>query len=199
MKKHTWLFALGAVLVVLGGVLIYVGHTGNKGSLESVRTTEAPWPADADHLKDRLTAIGLPALTTEGQALHIHQHLDMVIHGKAMEVPTEIGIHEGAGGFIASVHTHDTSGIIHVESPTVESFHLGQFFDIWGVRLTTSCIGGYCTDATNTLTFYVNGAKYEGDPRNIELTKHEELVVVYGAATEAPATIPATYAFPDGY
>jgi hypothetical protein len=56
-------------------------------------------------------------------------------------------------------------GIIHVESPTVGKFYLGQFFDIWGVRLTSDCIGGYCTDATNTLTVYVNGEKYAGDPR----------------------------------
>jgi hypothetical protein len=32
------------------------------------------------------------------------------------------------------LHTHDTSGIIHVESPTVRSFTLGEFVDLWGGR-----------------------------------------------------------------
>jgi hypothetical protein len=42
------------------------------------------------------------------------------------------------------IHTHDTSGIVHIESPTVRPFTLGQFFDVWGVRFTSDCIGGDC-------------------------------------------------------
>jgi hypothetical protein len=169
------------------------------GSLDSISTSEAPWAPETDHLKERLAAIHLPALSAEGTALHIHQHLDIFVHGKPVAVPTDIGIHNALPQFISPIHVHDTTGIIHVESPTVEKFYLGQFFDIWGVRLTADCLGGYCTDATNTLTFYVNGTKYVGDPRQMELTSHQEIVATYGTPSELPNPIPATFTFPQGY
>jgi hypothetical protein len=46
-------------------------------------------------------------------------------------VPANIGIDEQAG-YLTSLHTHDATGIIHVESPTRRSFNLGDFFDVWG-------------------------------------------------------------------
>ncbi len=33
---------------------------------------------------------------------------------------------------MAPLHTHDTSGIIHVESNTVRPYTLGEFLSIWG-------------------------------------------------------------------
>ncbi len=33
---------------------------------------------------------------------------------------------------MAPLHTHDTSGIIHVESNTVRPYTLGEFLNIWG-------------------------------------------------------------------
>ena len=81
----------------------------------------------------------------------------------------------------------------------MQTFTLGQFFDIWGVRLTASCIGGYCTDATHMLSVYVNGTLYNGDPRQLALAAHQEIAVVYGTKAETPKTIPASYEFPEGY
>src|SRR6185369_5291791 len=95
----------------------------------------APWSANVRLLRRRLTAIGLPALDAEGTALHIHQHLDIYVNGRRVPLPAGIGIDE-LDGFISPLHTHDTSGVIHVESPKVETFTLGQFFAVWGVRLT---------------------------------------------------------------
>ena|SRR6266403_1418466 len=189
-----------ALVVIAAGVGVYYSsHTTVPGSLESISTSEAPWAPETDHLRERLSAIHLPALAAEGSALHIHQHLDIFVHGKPVAVPADIGIHDAIPQFIAPIHVHDTTGIIHVESPTVEKFYLGQFFDIWGVRLTDTCLGGYCADATNTLTFYVNGTKYEGDPRQLELTSHEEIVATYGTPSELPNPIPSTFSFPEGY
>jgi hypothetical protein len=52
------------------------------------------------------------------------------------------------------------------------------------VRLSESCVGEYC----ERVAFYVNGAPYTGDPRDIKLTDHKEIAVVIG---EPPAQIPA--------
>ncbi|MEK7602025.1 MAG: hypothetical protein AAB472_00865 [Patescibacteria group bacterium] len=198
MKNHLTVL-LGTVLILGGVVFVFFSQkTANTGSLESISTSEAPWPAEVAHLRERLNAIHLPALTSEGQALHTHQHLDIFIHGQSVPVPADIGVNEGPGGFISSIHTHDTTAMIHVESPTIEKFYVGQFFDIWGVRLSQTCIGGYCADDKNTLTLYVNGTKYEGDPRTLELTAHEQITIVYGTLEEAPTTLPSSYIFPEG-
>jgi hypothetical protein len=167
-------------------------------ALAGLQMGDAPWTTNIDQLHGRLVAIGLPALAAEGTAMHIHQHLDMYVDGKAVDVPAGIGINEGAN-FISPIHVHDTTGIIHVESPTVETFTLGQFFDVWGVKFTAECIGGYCTDATHSLTLVVNGQPYVGDPRTLALTSHQEIAIVYGTETDTPVTIPTSYVFPAGY
>ena len=154
------------------------------------------WPIELSHLAERLDSEGIPHSNMEGQVLHIHQHLDLFVHGKSVGVPTNIGIHQAAG-WLGAIHVHDTSGVIHVESPFEATYTLGQVFDTWGVRFTSSCIGGYCTDETNTLKVYVNGKLYEGDPRTLALDGHQVIVVVYGSAAEAPA-IPTTYNFAPG-
>ncbi len=171
----------------------------DPSALAGLQTSTAPWPPELNHFSERLRAIGLPALTAEGAAIHIHQHLDLFIHGKPIVIPQNIGINTIPLVF-APIHVHDTTGIIHVESPTIQTFTLGQFFDIWGVRLTSDCVGGYCTDATSSsLKIFLNGTPYTGDPRTVALTSHQEIVVAYGTENELPKSIPSSYSFPPNY
>ncbi len=200
--KRIVIFVVVAVVIVCG-VWFAFAHRGTASpaavpSLSSISVTEAPWAPEITNLKERLAALGLPALSAEGTALHIHQHLDIFVHGQVVAIPAGIGIHETYPPFISPIHVHDTGGVIHVESPTVETFMFGQFFDIWGVRLSSTCMGAYCTDGSNALRIYVNGQPYANDPRTIVLSPHQEIVITFGTATETPQTIPSTYAFPTG-
>lgn len=207
--RSFWIVIAVLILLVVIGVFVAIRDrsasgttagtaTTTPGVVPGLLTTTAPWPVDTANLRTRLSAIGLHALSQEGTALHIHQHLDLYIDGAAVAIPAGIGINEQAQ-FIAEIHTHDTSGIIHVESPTVQSFTLGEFFDVWGVRFSNECIGGYCNAESKSLRVYVNGALYQGDPRAITLTPHEEIAIVYGDSTHTPAKIPSSYTFPAGY
>lgn len=187
-------------LVIMVFIFFLLGsHTTksniNPDNLSGIQTGNAPWPVELDHLRDRLSAIGLPALSQEGTVLHIHQHLDIFIEGKPISVPAGIGINNMAG-FISPIHTHDDAAIIHVESPTMQTFTLGQFFDIWGVRFTGQCIGGYCNQGDKTLKVFVNGSLSNNDPRQIELQQHQEIVVAYGTSKDLANPIPSTYIFP---
>ena len=155
------------------------GPSAAPQSLPGIQKTPAPWIREIAHLAERLNAIGLPALKSEGQTLHIHQHLRITVQGQPAAVPAGIGINEFAG-FIASIHTHDTTGVIHIESPTVQPFTLGQFFDVWGVLLTARCIGGYCSAGVDSLRVFSNGAPVRGDPRRLELAQNQDIVVTYG-------------------
>jgi hypothetical protein len=157
----------------------------------------APWPRNVGELGARLSALGLPALEQEGTVLHIHQHLDVFVAGRRVVVPAGVGI-DGAERFISPLHTHDTTGIIHVESPTVRTFTLGQFFGVWGVGFTPRCLGGYCTSGAKRLSVYVNGKLVRGDPRRAPLEAHEEIVVAFGTTAQLPRPLPSSFTFPAG-
>ena len=194
-------FALTGVIAVGVAVLfLFVFNDSNKAavdipnsdSLVGVQTGPAPWNAALDTLPDRLKPLGLNALTNEGEVVHIHQHLDIYVNGKKVTVPSQIGIYDGQ--FLTELHTHDATGIMHVESPTKRTFDLAQFFGVWGVRLTPSCVGGYCKELT-PWRLYVDGKPYQGDPRALELKAHQEIAIVIGTP---PKTIPSKYKFPAG-
>lgn len=171
--------------------------TIDPDTLPGIQTGNEPWQPEIDRLKERLAAIGLPALSEEGTALHTHQHLDIFIDGKTVAVPAEIGINQ-IQNFTSPIHTHDYKAVMHVESPTIQKYYLGQFFDIWGVRFNKNCIGGYCSIGQKTLKVYVDGKLVTGDPRLIELSEHQEIVVVYGTDAEIPNPIPSIYDFGPG-
>lgn len=156
----------------------------------------APWPANVDELRARLAALGLPALPQEGTALHVHSHLDVYVDGSRVIVPAGIGIGP-AGRFVSPLHTHDATGVIHVESPTVETFTLGEFFGVWGVRFGNGCLGGYCTGGGRGLRVFADGRPV-ADPAALPLAQHEEIVVAYGTRNQLPRQLPTRYDFPAG-
>lgn len=195
-----------AVIVVVVALTVYFSNRAkpvpvtitDSSTLPGMQSTDAPWQPEIGNLRNRLAVIGLPALSQEGQALHIHQHLDVYIHGKNEVIPSHIGINEIAG-FISPIHVHDTTGIIHVESPVIQDFTFGQFFDIWGLRFSATCMGSYCNDDKNSLKVFVNGKPYAGNARDLLLEAHQEIVITYGTDAEIPTSIPSTYTFPAGY
>jgi hypothetical protein len=203
-RRTLWIsgaFAATGVIAVLAVVLAFQ-FTGGDGSSSSAPTTPdtskligvqtgpAPWNAGLDHLTDRLKPLGLTQLGAEGTAIHIHQHLDIFVDGKHITVPQSIGIFDGQ--YLTDLHTHDTSGVMHVESPTKRQFTLGDFFGVWGVRLTDKCVGGYCRPKA-PWRLYVNGLNQPGNPADLPLKAHQEIALVIG--TKRPKTIPSQYNF----
>ena len=144
-------------------------------SLPGVRKIAAPWPPEYAHLNDRLEPLNLNALSQEALAYHIHQHLDVYRNGKPIAVPALIGINDSA--YLTQLHTHDSSGIIHVESESADKHYtLGTFFAEWGIYLSKKCVGAYCQG----YTWYLNGKKQTGEPWNLELQPHQVIVIAIG-------------------
>lgn len=199
--KRSIAVATGVALVVAVLILARISQTESAETaapktLPGLQTGDPPWIAETSNLLARLKAIDLPALFEEGNALHIHQHLDIFVNDKPVTVPADIGINYDAR-FISPLHTHDRTGIIHVESDVVRDFTLGQFFDVWGVRFTKDCIGGYCAKGSDKLRVFSNGKPVSGDPRDLVLTSHQEIAVVYGPEKSTLA-IPSSYKFDEG-
>ncbi len=166
-------------------------------ALPGALKTGPPWPRNEAMLQQRLRAIGLQPLTEEGRVVHIHQHLDLFVDGNPVEVPGDIGI---GTGFLSDLHTHASypPGIIHVESPTQASFSLGQFFAVWGVPLSATCIGSLCESGAKQLKTWVNGKPVSADPTRIVLAAHQQITIAYGTAAQEPKPVPATYNWPEG-
>ncbi|MGZ4400463.1 MAG: hypothetical protein ACXVYM_06290 [Gaiellaceae bacterium] len=179
-----------AVVIVL--LVIGFSRGGGGGSASGTGTT-ALWGTGVAGLSGRLQALGLPG--SDGGAIHIHQHLDVYVKGRHAVVPAEIGL---TSSFGAPLHTHDTSGVIHLESPIVRPYTLGDFFGIWNVRLTRTCLGSYCNRGAARLRVYVDGDQFSGNAASIVLTAREEIAVTYGTPAQLPKPIPASYSFAAG-
>jgi len=141
----------------------------------------------------------VPCLRDDLPAQHIHVHIAILDDGIGVAVPPGIGVGRpwGAdpGGFIATgscfawLHTHDSSGVVHVVSSEQKSFTLGQLFAVWGQPLRP----GEALNYTGRLTVLVNGRSFTADPRTVPLVNLSNIVLELG---KPPAVAPsATYDF----
>ena len=209
MGAKSWAAAGIAVVVALVVVIVIAtkrdrpeSEAADAVSMENPPATTAvgvdslpPWPVPADATAAARDA-GLPMLSSEGMVEHIHVHLDVLVDGRPVPVPANIGI-DSARGAISPLHTHDDSGVIHIESPVKRQFSLGEFFSEWQVSLSGDNIGGLRSTNGKTLRTYVNGQPRAGNPAAIMFAQHDEIALVYGQS-QPGEKVPTTYDFPPG-
>jgi|SRR5215217_4061974 hypothetical protein len=142
---------------------------------------------------------GISCDSLEHFNIHIHAHLDIFINGKPYPIPADIGITPNQ--CIYWMHTHDYTGIIHIESPKDRDFTLGEFFDIWGRKFDNNQIFdnivGKGGSNNNALSIYINGNRVSNsiDYREIKIDAHDEIAIIYRTS---PDSIPLSYQFPKG-
>ncbi|MGW5865403.1 hypothetical protein ACWFRJ_24860 [Streptomyces sp. NPDC055239] len=124
------------------------------------------WPAPKD-VPERVRAAGLQMLDNEAMDMHIHTTLKVFSGGRPVTVPADIGIdRSGPKPRYSPLHTHDTTGTLHVESERWRDFTLGQFMTEWGV----SGVRERCGAA-------VGGRPKAGDPSRIVLRDGETITL----------------------
>ena len=88
---------------------------------------------------------------------HVHIYLGIVANGKQIAVPDAIGLDKPGpeqNGYITTagcyyfIHTHDASGMIHIEDPnnlppSATPYTFSSFLKIWGMRYTKTTFGKY--------------------------------------------------------
>jgi hypothetical protein len=195
-RRLAWILGIAAVVGIGVFLLVRPDETERpSGPLPGELTTEAPWDANADDAEARAEAIGLPPESPV--VMHEHSNLQIYVHGEPQPVPTDIGIDTSdSPAYVASLHSHDDTGTIHMESSVSRTFTLGEFFDIWGVRLSPSCMGAYCNDADTRLQVFVDGEEVtDGDIRDVALNDQLVVVITYGTEDELPDPIPSEFDF----
>jgi hypothetical protein len=128
---------------------------------------------------------GMSCDQQEGAVFHIHQHVAIFDHGKPVAIPARIGIPPHVPQCIYWLHTHTDDGVIHVEAPQFRSFTLGEFFDIWGQPLSATAVGP-ARVKKGQLHAFVDGMRYAGDPRKIELAQHTDITLEAGPPYSKP-------------
>jgi hypothetical protein len=128
---------------------------------------------------------GLVCAAGMSEAYHVHAHLAIINNGQWLAMPKNVGILSQCN---YEMHTHDQTGIIHIETPSVKNFTLGQFFDIWGQTLSRTNVAG----VTGTVVAYINDngdvRRYEGELRDIPLTSHRDITLQIGTPVSSLAT-----------
>jgi len=72
---------------------------------------------------------GITCDKIEHLVYHNHTKLIINIHNETHNIPAGVGIIPN--NCIFWLHTHDDSGIIHIESPIKTAFSLDQFLKVW--------------------------------------------------------------------
>jgi hypothetical protein len=194
--------AASAGLALAAGRLVAAPAPGPAGP-EGVPIPKGPILARAQPVRLGQTIQGVTCESAEKVAFHVHAHLTIFVRGKSYKVPYGIGIGPPLGGvntpagpFVESgscfmwLHTHVSDGIIHMEAPRQQVFTLGQFFAIWGAKLSAGQVGRYKGKVT---TFY-NGKVWKGNPAKLPLSGELQVQLDVGSPVIAPEHI----TFPTG-
>lgn len=122
---------------------------------------------------------GIGCDPTEQVRYHVHAHLTIVYDGRPAYPPGGVGIHY-EHLCLYWLHTHDATGIIHIEAPHPFLPALGAFFDIWGQPLSPRAVWTYRVTAGKSMRVYVDGRLYRDDPRSIRLRNHTAVTLEIG-------------------
>jgi hypothetical protein len=181
--------AIPALLAVLACALL-AGCGEKKETLgdttavhgPGVTATAPPWKPEYAHLKQRIAQLKLPPVGKE--QFHNHALLHIYIDGRLVELVPNIGI-DPAHNVSSAIHTHDPTGIVHMESERPFKFTLGTFFAVWGVRFGDRSLGSLQNAGDKRVRVYVNG-KPVSDPVHYVLRDNDNVVVGYGTAGSFP-------------
>lgn len=115
---------------------------------------------------------------------HIHALLSVYQDGQRLALPDSIGRGSGCN---YEMHTHDGSGVMHIETNVEKVFTLGQFFALWGQPLSATSVAGLPGKPTFYIIDKEKVTRFTGDPATITLDAHREIVVVTGTPpTQVP-------------
>ena len=165
----------GVAAAAVAGGLVY---------LETRDDAEEAFAAKPDGLEERMQQAGLAF-----GADHFHPTVRVVVDGKQIPIPVNVG--SGTGGAMAPIHMHEGDEQLHAEGVVEGRFTLGQFMRVWGVELTPTRLGPYREDAQRKVTVMVKPKgedRFEEvrDPADLQMKDGDEVYVLYGTREQSP-------------
>jgi hypothetical protein len=151
------------VMVSLIGKIMILKQTSVYGAINSFKTGTAIAPISES--SDEKPAYQLDSSlssfvdTNKKIVMHLHPRLNVTLNGKSLVIPSGVGMNTTLWNDhsldrygmqpmkmttkdmsmimqgMSPLHTHDTSGVIHVESNEFRNYTLGQFLQNWGIDI----------------------------------------------------------------
>ncbi len=127
-------------LVLFGGIFYLIITAGSR--------------AEKRYASMSAREVALICTTDMATRFHVHPELAIVIRGEERIIPANIGV---TSTCMNSLHTHDATGILHVESPVQKDFTLADFFAVWQQPFDADHILDATRVPQETLSVTVNG------------------------------------------
>lgn len=114
---------------------------------------------------------GIPCAPSMSEnAYHVHVLIGFYVNGKQVAMPDQVGLYEPGqpvDGYTNTakcfyyIHTHDASGVVHIESPSAAPrntslFQLQNVLDVWGMSIGPNNVGPFA----GTVRTFIGQAKY---------------------------------------
>ncbi|MBI4281284.1 hypothetical protein HY625_00515 [Candidatus Uhrbacteria bacterium] len=148
-----WIIGITIVVVLILGVMIAQNTPSPKTNRE----------------------VALSCTTDMATQFHIHPKLTISINGQSQIIPADVG---ESSLCLHPLHTHDASGVIHVESPEKRDFRLSDFFAVWDKQFTKDQILDYRTDDRHSIHMTVNGQETSAYEETI-LRDNDAIMIAY--------------------
>lgn len=185
---------------------------------------------------------GIPAAISMSNNYHVHAFVGIYVNGQEIALPDGIGIANPFGDFNSNsganpctggadnfecygdafyyMHTHDASGVVHMEAPAPvcgnwqsppagpcpSVFTLGNFFDEWGISISPNNFGPFngpvtiyaasvgtpnpCTSGGGCYTGSNMYSLYTGDPHALALDSHTVVWILVGSGNPTGSALP---------
>lgn len=109
--------------------------------------------------------------------IHWHPELTITVKGQKQEIPANIGI----GVTHQPMHTHDATGVIHLEMAgrvTKDDIKLGKFFRIWDKQFNSNCVFDSCNGSDGKVKILVNGQE-NTEFENYQMQDKDKIEIIY--------------------
>lgn len=186
------ILTIATVVVLVGSLITYLvirNNTGTGTLAQAQQIVDANYgPVD-----------GVYCSSNEQSVYHIHAYVKIYINGVNVPLVANTGIAPVGVTSNSNVtclywlHTHDATGVIHIESPTTKIYTLSQFFDIWQQKFSSTS-STFPTELSSSTgwTIYVNGKQVNTDFSHLQLNAHDIITLAYNSPGIKPET---TYAW----
>ncbi|MFW9929059.1 MAG: hypothetical protein ACFFD1_06685 [Candidatus Thorarchaeota archaeon] len=156
---------------LIGGVVIIIGIFGILLLSQGVGSNLIPGLNTAPNVNTYESI----CLTDAEVDIHYHPYLHINFNGVPQTIPANIGL---TSSCMHPIHTHDTSGEIHVESAkkfNLPPATLSDFFQIWGQALSTTKVWQFSGNVAMT----VDGIQFTGSGGfgSLELKDGQQIVI----------------------
>jgi hypothetical protein len=183
--------------------------TASSGAVIGEDNTFSPSDGDSSSGGNGQTVDGIPCESTISESnYHVHVYVGIIEDGTQLALPDGAGMKDpgadsngvtSAASCFYYLHTHDASGVVHVEDPSTASrttaLHtLGQFFAIWGHSLSGWTIytsGQKYAGQGSQLISNSTYTKFTGTPSSMPLYAHEVIWLESGSPILTPAQLPS--------